>query len=216
MFEKSRKKAESYQQELVEKHFAEVENIYQKMRGWRHDYNNHMQVLKAYLAEKKYAEAEAYVDSLSHDLAAVDMTLKTGNIMVDAILNSKISLMQSRKIRVDATAFVPAKLSISEIDLCILIGNLLDNAMEACMALPEEERFVIVYIKNRGSGLYLSFTNSAGKKMPKQGTLFASSKGENHGFGLIRVDDIVKKYGGILTRASEDGGFTTELLLPIE
>lgn len=216
MFKKSRKKAEIYQQELVEKHFAEVENIYQKMRGWRHNYNNHMQVLKAYLAEKKYAEAEAYIDALSHDLMTVAMTLKTGNIMVDAILNSKISLMQSRKIRVDVTVFVPAKLSVSEIDLCILIGNLLDNAMDACMALPEEARFVIVYIKSRGSGLYLSFTNSAGKKLPKQGNRFASVKGENHGFGLIRVDDIVKKYGGILTHASEDGGFTTEILLPIE
>jgi len=216
MFGKSRKKAEIYQQELIEKHFAEVENIYQKMRGWRHDYNNHMQVLKAYLSEKKYDEAEAYVDALSHDLASVDMTLKTGNIMVDAILNSKISLMQSRKIKVDATAFVPAKLSVSEIDLCILIGNLLDNAMEACMALPEEERFVIVYIKSRGTNLYLSFTNSAGKKLAKKENIFISTKGENHGFGLVRVDDIVKKYGGILTRASEDGGFTTELLLPIE
>ena len=64
--------------------------------------------------------------------------------------------------------------------------------------------------------LYMSFTNlTAGKKLQKENGIFRSTKGgAAHGFGLLRVDGIVKKYGGYLSRNSEDGAYTTEILLP--
>ena len=136
--------------------------------------------------------------------------------MVDAILNSKISLMNTKEIRVNATARVPDNIGVDNVDLSIIIGNLLDNAMEACEKLPEDDRFVRIFINVKNEHLYMSFTNSAGKKKEKIGGRFLSSKGENHGFGLSRVDSLVEKYGGYLTRASEDGGFTTEVILPVK
>lgn len=208
-------KITEYQNALMEQHYAEVENMYRKMRGWRHDYHNHMQVLAAYLEAGEVAKARRYLDEINENLVRVDTVLKTGNTMVDAILNSKISLMNTKSIRVDATARVPASLSVSDIDLCIIIGNLLDNAMEACERLPEEGRFVRIYITIKGTHLYMSFTNAAGKKQTKVGNVFASTKGADHGFGLSRVDALVEQYGGYLTRASEDGGYTTEVILPL-
>ena len=63
--------------------------------------------------------------------------------------------------------------------------------------------------------LYISFTNfTAAKKLSKVGKGFKTSKGEGHGFGLVRVDDIVSRYDGYLSRNSEDGAFTTEILIP--
>ena len=208
-------KITEYQNALMEQHYAEVENMYRKMRGWRHDYHNHMQVLAAYLEAGEVAKARRYLDEINENLVRVDTVLKTGNTMVDAILNSKISLMNTKSIRVDATARVPASLSVSDIDLCIIIGNLLDNAMEACERLPEEGRFVRIYITIKGTHLYMSFTHAAGKKQTKVGNVFASTKGADHGFGLSRVDALVEQYGGYLTRASEDGGYTTEVILPL-
>ncbi|MBQ9120759.1 MAG: GHKL domain-containing protein [Clostridia bacterium] len=213
---RDRKKKElEYQRTLMEKHYAEVENIYQKMRTWRHDYHNHIQVLAAYLEAGDTERARAYLDEINDALVHVDTVLKTGNPMVDAILNSKISLMNSKKINVSATAKVPAALKVSDVDLCVMIGNLLDNAMEACLRLPEEDRYARIYISAKGSHLYMSFTNTAGKKQTKQDNRFASTKGEGHGFGLSRVDALVEQYGGYLTRASEDGGYTTEIILPL-
>lgn len=209
-------KITEYQNALMEQHYAEVENMYRKMRGWRHDYHNHMQVLAAYLEAGEVEKARRYLDEINENLVRVDTVLKTGNTMVDAILNSKISLMNTKSIRVDATARVPASLSVSDIDLCIIIGNLLDNAMEACERLPEEGRFVRIYITIKGTHLYMSFTNAAGKKQTKVGNVFASTKGADHGFGLSRVDALVEQYGGYLTRASEDGGYTTEVILPLK
>lgn len=210
------KKVTEYQNALIEQHYAEVENMYRKMRSWRHDYHNHMQALAAYLESGETERARAYLDEINDTLVKVDTVLKTGNTMVDAILNSKISLMNAKSIRVDATARVPASLAVADVDLCVMIGNLLDNAMEACEKLPEEDRFIRIYISSKGTHLYMSITNSAGKKQTKIGNIFASTKGRDHGFGLSRVDELVSHYGGYLTRASEDGGYTTEVILPLE
>ena len=215
MFGRKSKKIEEYQNSLVEQHYVEVENMYRTMRGWRHDWHNQLQVLSAYLDSGEYRRAREYLDEVNQAILQIDTVIKTGNTMVDAILNSKISLMRSHHIEVEAEAKVPAALSVSDVDLCIMIGNLLDNAMEACTRLEEGNRFVHIYIHVKGSQLYMSFTNSAGKKQKKMGNLFLSSKGREHGFGLVRVDALVAKNGGYLTRASEDGGYTTEVILPL-
>ena len=205
----------AYQRELIETHYAEVENMYRQIRGWRHDYRNHIQAMKAHAAGGDMDAVKRYLDELDTDLSTVDTVIKTGNPMTDAILNSKISLARSKGIEVRADAHIPVKLRLSEMDLCCIIGNLFDNAIEASLALPEEQRLIRVYMDMKGSQLYISFTNfTAGKKLSKLAGRFATTKGDGHGFGLVRIDAIVERLGGYLSRNSEDGAFTTEILLP--
>ena len=205
----------AYQQELIETHYREVDNMYRQIRGWRHDYRNHIQTMKAYAAQGDWQAICHYLDLLDQDLTTVDTVIKTGNPMTDAILNSKISLAKARGIRVTADAHIPVKLKSSEIDLCCIIGNLFDNAIEASMQLPEEKRHIRVYMDMKNTQLYISFTNfTAGKKLKSAGRLFPSTKGAGHGFGLVRIDAIVERLDGYISRGSEDGAFTTEILLP--
>lgn len=205
----------SYQHELIETHYREVDNMYRQMRSWRHDYRNHIQTMKAYAAAGDWDAIRRYLDLLDEDLTTVDTVIKTGNPMTDAILNSKISLARAKGIAVKAEAHVPVKLRSSEIDLCCILGNLFDNAIEASVQLPEEQRLIRVYIDMKGTQLYISFTNfTAGKKLKKAGGLFRTTKGEGHGFGLVRIDTIVERLEGFISRNSEDGAFTTEILLP--
>ena len=212
---KIHRQIDSYQQELVETHYREVDNMYRQMRGWRHDYRNHIQTMKAYAAAGDWEALKQYLDLLDEDLTTVDTVIKTGNPMTDAILNSKISMAKSKGIEVVADAHIPVKLKISEIDLCCIIGNLFDNAIEASVQLPEEQRVIRVYMDMRNTQLYISFTNfTAGKKMKKEGKRFRSTKGEGHGLGLVRMDAIVERMEGYISRNSEDGAFTTEILLP--
>lgn len=209
------KRIAAYQRELIETHYREVENMYRQIRGWRHDYRNHIQMMKVLAASGDMDALKAYLDELDTDLNTVDTVVKTGNPMADAILNSKISLARSRNIPTQVDAHIPVKLKMSELDLCCIIGNLFDNAMEASMALPEEKRLIRVYMDMKGTQLYISFTNfTAAKKLNKVGRGFKTSKGEGHGFGLVRMDDIVSRYDGYLSRNSEDGAFTTEILIP--
>lgn len=205
----------AYQRELIETHYSEVENMYLQIRGWRHDYRSHIQTMKAYAASGDLDAVKKYLDELETDLATVDTVIRTGNKMTDAILNSKISLARSKNIPVVADAHIPISLKLSEIDLCVIIGNLFDNAIEASLSLPEEKRMIRVYMEMKNTQLYISFTNlTAGKKLERFGRIFRSSKGGIHGLGLVRIDNVVDRLGGYLSRNSEDGAFTTEILLP--
>ena len=209
------KRLAAYQRELIETHYQEVENMYRQIRGWRHDYRNHIQTMKVHAANGDMDAIKAYLDELDTDLNTVDTVVKTGNAMADAILNSKISLAQSRNISVHCDAHIPVKLSMSELDLCCIIGNLFDNAIDASMKLPEKERLIRVYMDMKGTQLYISFTNfTADKKLSKVGGRFYSTKGDGHGFGLVRIDNIIERLDGYLSRNSEDGAFTTEILIP--
>ena len=209
------KRIAAYQRELIETHYKEVENMYRQIRGWRHDYRNHIQLMKVLAANGDMDGIKAYLDELDTDLNTVDTVVKTGNAMADAILNSKISLAQSRGITVHCDAHIPVQLKTSEIDLCCIIGNLFDNAIEASQKLPLDQRLIRVYMDMKNTQLYISFTNfTASGKLQKVGKLFATSKGEGHGFGLVRIDAIVERLDGYLSRNSEDGAFTTEILIP--
>lgn len=209
------KRIAAYQRELIETHYQEVENMYRQIRGWRHDYRNHIQTMKVLAANGDMDGIKSYLDELDTDLNTVDTVVKTGNSMADAILNSKISLAKSKNIPVQVDAHIPVKLKMSELDLCCIIGNLFDNAIDASLSLPEEQRLIRVYMDMKNTQLYISFTNfTSAKKMEKMGKLFKTTKGDGHGFGLVRMDNIVERLDGYLSRNSEDGAFTTEILIP--
>jgi sensor histidine kinase regulating citrate/malate metabolism len=209
------KRIAAYQNDLIATHYAEVENMYNKMRGWRHDYSNHIQAMKGHVATGDFDAVIKYLDELDTDLKTVDTVIKTGNKMTDAILNSKISLARSKNITVIADANIAVELTTSQLDLCIIIGNLFDNAMEACLKLPVENRVIRIYMEMKQTQLYMSFTNStAQEKKRKIGGIFTSTKGTGHGFGLVRIDNIVERHSGYISRNSEEGAYTTEILLP--
>ena len=179
----------AYQRQLIETHYQEVENMYRQMRGWRHDYRNHIQTMKVLASSGDLEGIRSYLD--------------------------RLDTAKSRDIPVQVDAHIPVRLKMSELDLCCVIGNLFDNAIEASLALPPEERLIRVYMDMKGTQLYLSFTNfTAQGKREKRNGRFLTTKGEGHGFGLVRVDAIVERLDGYLSRNSEDGAFTTEILIP--
>lgn len=205
----------AYQRELVETHYQEVETMYRQMRGWRHDYRSHIQAMNTLAADGDVEAIKDYLDQLDTELNTVDTVVKTGDPMADAILNSKISLARARHIGVTADACIPVKLSMSGLDLCIILGNLFDNAIEASMKLPESQRLIRIYMDMKNTQLYISFTNfTAEKKMVRRGKVFETTKGAGHGLGLARMDAIIERLDGYVSRNSEDGAFTTEILIP--
>jgi len=209
------RRAEIFQTNLVTRHLEEVQTIYKEMRGWRHDYHNHIQTMKAYRALGQEDRLDSYLTELDADLTSVDKLIRTGNVMVDAALNAKLSLARSRDIALSVTAKVPERLSVKDVDLCVIIGNLMDNAMEACAKMTKEKRFIRIYMDIKGKNLYISVTNSSAGKPAKSGGRFVTSKTGSHGFGLLRMENIVRKYGGIHKTNGEADAFTSEILLPI-
>ena len=204
-----------YQNKLMSNEMKEVQNIYMTMRGWRHDYHNHMQSIKAYLAKDNISEAKKYLDNLEVDLDDIKLLFDTGNFNVDAILNAKVSLALDNGIKCDYKAVIPKKLSVSDIDLCVLIGNLIDNAVEACRKLPADEQFLRLYISTFKEQLYISVTNATNEVVRKLDDEYISNKRGDHGHGLKRINNIVDKYDGYINSKNEPGVFVTEIMLPL-
>lgn len=192
-----------------------MHNLYLTMRGWRHDYHNHMQSLKAYLAMDSLKEAKEYLDKLEQELDDINLLFNTGNLNADAVLNSKISLALKKGIRVDYKAAVPEILPVSEIDLCAVLGNLIDNAVESCEKVEEDSRFIRLYIGTLRSQLYVSVSNATNEHVRKLDEEYITAKRGNHGHGLKRINRVVEKYGGYINRKNEPGVFVTEIMLPL-
>lgn len=209
------RRIERFQSELIEKQVREIQNMYRQVRGWRHDYRNHINNMKIQLSEGNYDKLDAYLSELADDLDTVDTVIKTGNVMADAILNSKLGVAEKLNVRLNVKANLPDSLPLTDVELCSTLGNMLDNATEACAALPEDERFMRVYIGKLKGQLYLSVQNSAGKVRKEKDSYLSTKEGE-HGYGLFRIDRIVKKYGGYVNRQNEEGVFATEILMPID
>ena len=216
---KYEKRLSDFQDSVLKKQRDEVQNIYQTMRAWRHDYHNHMQSIKALIEMDKMKELSEYLDNLEKDLDSIDIAIRTGNVGLDAILSSKVSIARKNNIEVNCTAKVPQDLTVSDVHLCAIVGNLMDNAIEACEKMkkdtPDASRFIRVYIGLFKSQLYISVTNSTKEcKRHRVPELVTSKLGE-HGFGLRRIDKIAEKYDGYVNRKNEPGVFATEVMLPL-
>ena len=207
------KRIEQFQSDLIAKQTVEIQNMYRQMQEWRHDYRNHIQNMKNRL-DSDNGELEQYLDDLADDLTQADTSIKTGNVMADAVLNSKLSVAEQKGIRLNVKAHIPNGVAMTDVELCSILGNLLDNAMEACEKLPYNERFLRVYIDKFKGQFYLSVQN-ASPGVQRKGNIFHTTKSGTHGFGLFRIDRIAKKYGGYVNRQFEEGVFATELMLPL-
>ena len=206
----------NYQNDLIRKQCEQTENIYRTMRGWRHDYHNHVQAMLILCDQNNLPELKKYLINLNDDLTTVDTSIKTGNVMVDAILNSKMSLIKARSIPVSAKAAAPNETDLSDIDLCVILGNLLDNAMEACAGQGEdEERFIRIYMGVMKKQLYISVQNTFSGRKKRTDRLVSAKRESGHGYGLSRIDAVVKRNGGYINRQNEDGIFATEVMLPL-
>lgn len=207
------RKLETYQNRLINRQYEEIRSSYKEMRAFRHDYRNHMQALKVYIENGEMEKCRDYILQMDQDLNDVDQMVKSGNAMADAIINSKLSLAREKNIKLNTTLKIPEKLPLSDMEFCAVFGNLMDNAIEACEKIADrEERFIRIYIGTFKKQFYISITNATAKT--KRVTTYATGKGGEHGFGLYRIDTIVKKHGGYLNRKNEPGVFATEVLLP--
>jgi len=213
MRKKTYLKLAAYQAEQSARHLGEVRSIHTEMRGYKHDFHHHLQALKGQLEAGEIERALLYIDELDNKLMNVDTLLKTGNLSLDAILSAKIAQAKAEGISVTVKAVVPDALIISDVELSIVVGNLLDNAIEACRT-ANGERFIRIYMTIKGKMLYFSMLNSAGEKQKKKGSLFSSRKNGLHGFGLRRAETIIEEHGGWVKYNSEDGAFTSEFLVP--
>ena len=181
----------------------------EELRRFRHDYKNHMIVVNAYLERGKIDEAREYLNLLNNSINGVLNKIKTGNFVSDAILNSKAVTAAKSSIEFSFNGMIPSK-GITDEDLCTILSNLIDNAIEACEKIPDKK--VIDIESGISNGFFiLSVSNPTGNKIinPKLKTTKKDKK--NHGIGLKNVERALKKYNGVMTADISENTFTADI-----
>lgn len=189
----------------------------QETRAFRHDIQNHFNMIEGFLNADKIDSAVKYL----HDLREADQLLEdnivsTGNFVVDSVLNFKLSTIKDLKIDTDLEIFVPQNMNIDTVHFVSILTNLIDNAIEALRSIKTDKckilRIRIVYTKGR---LLILIQNSYdGDFVYKNGSISSSKdNSENHGYGLENVRKSLESYNGLLKINHEDGIFSVQALL---
>ena len=201
--------------EINRKYYDAMEQQHFEVRRLKHDLANHIQILTA-LPEEKRA---AYAKELSGNTALSQSFVYCGDSTVNAVLTVKKSVMERCHIRLKTEVDIPATLPYDKTDLCALYANALDNAIEACMKLPETQREISLKSKAGKGLLCLEIRNPDpdAEKRQSAGPLFPTSKADksNHGFGLQSIQEIVKRYGGNMKIKTENKIFDLFVILTL-
>lgn len=196
------------------RHQEEVRQMVKESRKDRHDFNNHIYTLRGLSSMKKYDELDAYLQQMTDHIAIQKVRFYSENSAVDALLNTKINLAESKGIEVSAHADLPQDLLLTDEKLCVLLGNLLNNAYDACMRMHSGKRRIEVEIfMQKGKLVILCINTTDGKEM-RRGNRWLSLKPNplEHGYGLQSIDDIVAEYNGYCKREHADGRFTCSIV----
>ena len=180
-----------------------------------HDIEKHLLALKMDLKNAMPAEAEQKIDALIGNLRLAENVADSGNADVDAILNYKAMQASAFGIRMACDLRLPYTLSINTTDLTIILGNALDNAIEACKTVESSEREISITINYDKHNLSMAITNpfTGEIKTDAAGELITTKKKGRHGIGLKSIQEVVEKYDGLMDASAENNRFTLKILL---
>ena len=200
------------QNELYRTQFEESEKKYDEMNKIHHDMKNHLQCISSLLDDKEYEKAESYVaDIIKNKLDFEFKQINTGNRVVDAISNAKLTQCKNENILTTVNAG-SIETSIDDVDMCSLLGNIFDNAIEACRKVEKNKKvhfeinqkkgYINIIMKN-------SIQNSVIENNPKLQT--TKKHKDIHGYGIKSVKGIVEKYNGMMELFEQDGFFIADI-----
>lgn len=205
---------EQYERHLKSqvKHLDEILLKQEELRRVRHDMNNQLVAIQGYFHEGDTAGGEAYVTSLLQNLQTPSARIKTGNSALDAILSTKKALATSKGIDFDMEVQISDQLPLEPVDVCVIFGNALDNAIEACDRITEGEKKIRLVLVQREGKLLCRITNTALSGITNVHSTSKKDK-ENHGFGLVNLRESLEKYDCEPVMDYNDGFFSMKFIV---
>lgn len=200
--------------ELAEHHYAMQEQYYAQLRSEQeetramfHDINKYMQAMRTLAAEGNVLEVNQMMAETQELFDSLTTVVDVGNSVVSVILNEYREIAEDAEIPFIFDVSVPPNLGISAVDLYVLLGNTLDNAVEACASLPAEERYIRVQMRTYHNILFYQIENPFAKEYPQR------SRGKGHGYGLQNVRRCVEKHNGHMSISQDEGKFLLSMRL---
>ena len=199
--EKELARLKSEQAELLERDYTAVNRAYQVNAKLFHDFHNHIGVLRQFLTHEKYGEAVRYLDELQAPVRNLTAAVWTGDETADYLINSKAAAAEADGIRFQVQVEFPRRTNIRSVDLCAILGNLLDNAIEAARQVENpERRTVALTIRRIHQMLVIKVENSFSSVPVQENGELKTTKTEGglHGWGLKSAQTAAEKYDGMV------------------
>lgn len=198
-------------------YYEKINSIYSEFRSFRHDYNNHILCLKSILEENDIPQALDYLSDIQTFSSIYKNQYNTGNIIMDALLNDKNEKAQKYNTYLEFSGYIPTS-GISNVDLCIIFANSLDNAVEACVKSDKNlQKKISINADFKQGYFFLTVSNPYFEEIQIKKDIFITSKNDsqNHGIGISNIKKTVKKYSGNTNIEIENNIFnlSIELLL---
>lgn len=211
-------KVENEKLKLSQKHSNEIQSIYSNILLFRHDLKHQMQLISQVVANHDIGKVRGYIDDLNDKLKQI-YPFATGNIMVDALLTAKLSIMRNKGVHFTFRRYPINDLPIGENDFCALIGNILDNAIEGVERLRgDEERNVLLSFARSWDMFYIICENPCEPETIRHinGRLASSKQGEELGLGTFSIEKTARKGRGHAKFAINRSVFRVEVVLVYE
>lgn len=213
----------NYNYRLIEKQLELQLNHYNKLAENRevlseviHDFKNHLNCIYNLYKYEKKNELGNYIKNLI-SITDTEKIIDTGNPVIDAVLSEKIDIADKMGIKLVRELYLPSNIEIKHTDLCIVLGNSLDNAIEACKRITDSSipKEIKLYMNYRDKYMIIVVTNTCDKPPVKSGRFYKSSKPspELHGLGLQSIDRTVKKYNGNMVIKYDNNLFELEIVM---
>ncbi len=208
------KKKECYQAQIMS--YRMLEEQYRKMERVRHDFKNHVIALQGFLEKKEWENMKSYFRQLK---IAADMEKGeeiTGNTAIDALLSQKRKLAEENNISWECDMKITPEGPVDTYDLCVLLGNALDNAIEACERIPDgEARVLMMYAKTVKKCFLLEIRNSTDMRDIQKLEYSSKRNPEEHGLGFLNIKDVVQQYHGTMDVEIKENIFYLSILIPM-
>ena len=205
---------QQYEQHLKTqlKHLDEILITQNQIKKFKHDFSNYVIGLQAYIDDNDCQGAKKYINDLKEKMNPGEDIVKTGNTALDAILSTKKAIARSKGITVNTKIQIPEKVSVDPIDMCIIFGNALDNAIEACERTEIENKTITLAIICQDEAIFCKIVNTAPKS---EKSIFRTSKDDkkNHGFGLENIKTTLAKYNAEPNIEHSDTEFTLKFVI---
>lgn len=206
---------EEYTQ-LQKEYYTDIAAKDEELRRFRHDMAAHTQALQAYCENAEDVELKRYVESMVKETVRYERKVYTGNHGVDAILSRMAQEATEKGIRFTVEGVFPKETKVEEYDLCIILSNLLRNALEACEQMDEKvERYIKLQGGSYEEAVCFVVENSVGSEVKIENNRLITTKADkkNHGIGSENVTRVVKKYNGTVVYRCESKCFTAEVCI---
>lgn len=206
--------------ELQMDHVKNIEGFYNGVKGSMHDINNHLNCLRALADSNNIDILKKYIENINETLIKLDFEIKTGNAVSDVIINEKYNMAKSKDIEFICDFLLPKDSALQPDDICVILSNALDNAIEACMKITNGNVFKKISIKSYIRNLYLiiEISNSTISNLKYDGDKIITTKTDilNHGIGISNIKAAANKYNGIVDIMEEKNKFTINIMLKIK